>query len=64
MAIKKEKTAEQKLVAIKRFLNREIKYRKGILDDEFLQSNMQEMELSYYALQLSVYEKVLKELDK
>lgn len=60
---KMERTPEQKVEALQGYLKAEIKSRKDILDDQFMQSNLEGMELSLYALQLSVLEKVLRELE-
>jgi hypothetical protein len=60
---KTKRTPEQKVEALQGYLKAEIKSRKDILDDQFLQSNLEGIELSLYALQLSVLEKVLKELE-
>lgn len=59
---KEEKTPEQKLASVKRFLNKEIKWRKAILDDP--DPNMYQMELSMWAVEHGIYSEILEKLNK
>ena len=61
---KTEKTPEQKLASVERFLKKEIKGRRDILDDPFMQSNMMHMELAKFALEMGVFESVLERVKK
>jgi hypothetical protein len=59
---KTTKTPQEKLDAVTEFLNKEIDWRKEILDNP--DPNMYQMELSVWALEHGVYSKVLEELSK
>jgi hypothetical protein len=46
------------------FLKKEIKTRKDILSDSFLKSNMYGFELGMFEIELGIYKKILKRLQK
>jgi hypothetical protein len=59
---KKEKTPEQQLASLKRYLNKQIKFRKDILGDGFMRSNLMDMELGMFATEARLYQEILDKL--
>jgi hypothetical protein len=63
MAAKKEKTAEQKLAALKRYLTKEIKKSESVLANPFLRSNLDGIDLGIHAQNIAYYTEVLKKME-
>jgi hypothetical protein len=61
---KEAKTPEQTLSDVRSWLKAEIKKRKDILNDDFMQSNMYAMDLGFLEIEMDLYKQVLKKLGK
>ena len=55
MPTKKEKTAEQKLAALKQYLTEEIQESEAILADPFMRSNLDGIDLGMLAQKIEYY---------
>ncbi len=61
---KEAKTPEQTLSDVRSWLKAEIKKRKDILNDDFMQSNMYAMDLGFLEIEMDLYKQVLRKLGK
>jgi hypothetical protein len=60
---KMEKTPEQKLASLKRYLKKQIKFREDILGDSFMRANMMDMELGMFATEARLYQEILEKVE-
>lgn len=59
-----KKSPKQVLDTAAEWLTSEIKKRKEILNDEFMQSNLDALDLGMMEIEMHLYKKVLKKLKK